>query len=159
MMMVLQMHILATALTATLAVAGCGKQQTDAPPNASDGSAAATTEGQRPTLAPGGSLAAMPIGDMTTNAASPSADFLGQSMASPFAAAATALRESYDRALTAFQIGDYARVAHELHDLSDTSNLTVPQKEAVQNLWMQTLNLAPSLAATNKPSLPQLPGR
>jgi hypothetical protein len=68
-------------------------------------------------------------------------------------------KETYDRALIAFQIGDYARATRELQDLAGNSKLTSSQKEAVQNLLMQTLKLAPDLTATNKPPLPQLPGR
>jgi outer membrane murein-binding lipoprotein Lpp len=152
MMMHLNKWTMVAALAGALMLAGCGKRQADGQPSASDNSAVATTEAQQPVLAPGDSLTAAPISDSATNAATPAAEFLAKSMASPFAAADLGLKESYDRALIAFQIGDYARVASELQDLAGISNLTPPQKEAVQNLLLRTLKLAPDLAATNMSS-------
>jgi hypothetical protein len=156
MMKLLQTRIMALALAATLAVAGCGKRPSDAP-----AVAAADVQQPAPVLEP--SLAAMATDGGATNAANPAGEFMAKSMASPFATSDMGLKESYDRALIAFQIGDYARAASELQDLADNSHLTTPQKEAVQNLLMQTLKLAPNLAATNTVSaakpIGQIPGR
>jgi hypothetical protein len=156
-MKLLQTRILAAALAATLAAAGCGKRQSDAPPNTSDSPALATADLQQSASALEPSLGAMAIDGAATNAATPSGEFMTTSMAGPFAASDTGSKETYDRALIAFQIGDYARAARELQDLAGNSKLTSTQKEAVQNLLMQTLKLAPDLTATNKP--PHLPGR
>jgi hypothetical protein len=136
-------------LAAALTVAGCGKRKADAPPSVSDGPAVANPDAQQPALTPEGGLAAASDSDSVTNAATPAAEFLAKSMASPFAAADMGLKESYDRALIAFQIGDYARAASELRDLAGIANLTSPQKQAVENLLLQTLKLAPDLAATS----------
>jgi hypothetical protein len=156
MMKLIQTRIMALALTATVVVAGCGKRQSDA-------SAAATADVQQPAPVLEPSLAAMATDGAAANAATPAGEFMTKSMASPFATSDMGRKQSYDRALIAFQIGDYARAASELQDLADTSNLTAPQKEAVQNLLMQTLKLAPNLAATNTVSaakpIGQIPGR
>ena len=139
---------IAVALSAALAVTGCGKQQTDASPGANNNPAASAGNLQQPGAAPGDSLGAASIGDLATNAANP-ADFLSKSTASPFETANADLKASYDSALHAFQIGDYARAASELQALAGASGLTELQKQAVDNLWLQTLKLAPNLAATN----------
>jgi hypothetical protein len=156
MMNLLQTRILAVALASTLVVAGCGKRQSDAP-------TAATADVQQPAPVLEPSLAAAATDDATTKPATPAGEFMAKSMASPFATSDMGLKESYDRALIAFQIGDYARAASELQDLAENSHLTTPQKEAVQNLLMQTLKVAPNLAATNTVSaakpIGQIPGR
>lgn len=85
----------------------------------------------------------------TNERLSGAAEFAWKSEASPFAQADPALKESYNRALIAFQIGDYARAISELQDLAGTSNLTSAQQQAVKTLLLQTLKLAPDLAATN----------
>ena len=158
-MKLLKTRILAAALAATLAAAGCGNRQSDASPNASDSPAPATADFQQPASALEPSLATTATDGAATNAATPAGEFFTKSMAGPFAASDAGPKENYDRALIAFQIGDYARAARELQDLAGNSKLTSPQKEAVQNLLMQTLKLAPDLTATNRPPLPQLPGR
>ncbi len=76
------------------------------------------------------------------------AEFQKKSLASPFAQAELALKESYNRALIAFQIGDYARAVSELQDLAKTPDLNPEQKQAVQDLLAETLKAAPELAAT-----------
>ncbi len=133
-----------------LVVVGCNKRQADAPANANDASAAPATEAGSPALAPSGAFPAAPFGDSGSNATLVSAEFLAQSTASPFAESNAALRQSYDRALAAFQIGDYARAYRELHDLAANSKLTESQRQAVEGLSLQTLRLAPGLAASTQ---------
>ena len=140
------------AVAATLAVAGCGKRQGDASPNASDSPAAVTPDVRQPVSALEPSLMGTLADGAATNAASPAGEFLAKSMAGPFAASDMGLKESYERALIAFQTGDYSRAARELQNLAGNSKLTSPQSEAVQNLLMQTLKVAPDLAATNTAS-------
>jgi tetratricopeptide (TPR) repeat protein len=60
-----------------------------------------------------------------------------------------ALMESYNRALIAFQIGDYARAVTELDDLAATPDLTPAQQQAVKDLLAKALKMAPELAASH----------
>ncbi len=71
------------------------------------------------------------------------AEFTRKSLASPFAGAGQALKEGYDAALIAFQIGDYDRVVSELKVLLENPDLTPEQKQAVQDLLAQTSKAAP----------------
>ena len=85
----------------------------------------------------------------TNEPLSGAAEFATKSLASPFAKADLALKESYDRALIAFQIGDYARAVSELDDLAATPDLTSAQQKAVKDLLAKTLKMAPELAASH----------
>ncbi len=136
---------MALALAGGLALAGCGKPQTDTQPAASDAPAAAAADSQE-TAPPGDPATTAPA---TNEALSGGAEFARKSEASPFAQADLALKESYNRALIAFQIGDYARAASELQDLARTTGLTPAQNQAVRELLGKTLKLAPELATTN----------
>jgi hypothetical protein len=60
-----------------------------------------------------------------------------------------ALRETYDRALIANQIGDYPRALAELQDLAANTTLNPRQQQAVQDLLAQIKKAAPDLVATN----------
>jgi truncated hemoglobin YjbI len=82
----------------------------------------------------------------TNETLSGGAAFLRNSLASPFAQAGQALKESYDSALVAVQIGDHARACNELKALAESPDLTAEQRQAVQELLAQTLKAAPELA-------------
>jgi hypothetical protein len=135
----------ALALAGGLALAGCGKPQTDTQPAVSDAPAAAAAD-SRETASPVEPATSAPA---TNEALSGGAEFARKSEASPFAQADLALKESYNRSLIAFQIGDYPRAANELQDLAKTPDLAPEQKRAVQKLLAETLKAAPELAAGN----------
>ncbi len=131
-------------LTWALVLGGCGKTQSDSQPPPGDSAPTPTAGKGQPDTAMG-PLSATPAAN---EALSGGAAFAQRSETSPFAQADMALKESYNRALIAFQIGDYARAASELRDLSGTG-LTPEQERAVQGLLIQTMRLAPGLATTN----------
>jgi hypothetical protein len=159
----------AVAMAAGLIFAGCGKPQSQPQPVAEESVAPAITNAQVP--AP----PAEPIPATATNQTPPvaagaenatvemspappvvtnetllgGAEFTRKSLASPFAQADQALKEGYDAALIAFQIGDYARAAGELDILVETPGLTAAQQKAVQDLLAQTLKAAPELAPSS----------
>jgi hypothetical protein len=135
-------------LALALALAGCGKPQTETQPGAGEPAAPAAADAPQPSTPAEPAAPAAATNDTLTGAAA----FQSKSLASPFAQADLALKESYDRALIAFQIGDYARAVSELKDLAETPDLNPQQKQAVQDLLMETLKLAPELAATNTTS-------
>ena len=126
-------------------MAGCGKPPNETQPVTDEAAAPATADAQLP------ATPAEPVPSMadTNDTATGAAAFQKKSLASPFAQAELALKESYNRALIAFQIGDYARAASELQDLAKIPDLTPEQKQAVQDLLAETLKLAPELAAKN----------
>ncbi len=82
----------------------------------------------------------------TNETLSGGAEFMRKSLASPFAQAAQALKESYDSALIAVQIGDYERAVTELIALVESSDLTAEQEQAVRDLLEEALTAAPELA-------------
>jgi predicted Zn-dependent protease len=144
---------LAMGLAGVLILAGCGKTQPDSqvPVEATPGPAASDAE--QPALARD-----MPPADVPTNdAPSGAAEFARNSLASPFVSADQGLRETYDRALIALQIGDYSRAFSELQALADAPDLSPQQKQAVHDLLAKTLKLAPELAKTNAPSAGTVP--
>ena len=63
-----------------------------------------------------------------------------------------ALKESYNRALIAFQIGNYVRAGSELRDLAKNPDLTAEQKQAVENLLAESLRAAPEPAVATSPA-------
>jgi tetratricopeptide (TPR) repeat protein len=141
-MILLDKRTVAIALVGALALAGCGKPQRETQPATIDSPAAAPSDAQQmPTPAEPG---APVIG--TNEALTGAAAFQRDSLASPFAQAELALKESYNRALIAFQIGDYARAVSELDDLAATPDLTPAQRQAVKELNAKALKLAPDLA-------------
>ena len=76
------------------------------------------------------------------------------SLASPFAQAEQVLKESYNRALIAFQIEDYASAVTELDDLAVSPDLTPEQRQAVKDLLATALKKAPELAASRAAMAP-----
>lgn len=128
----------AIGLAAVLAFFGCGKPQPELPP------APPSEAEQPPSQTHPAATAAATNGALTGAAA-----FQSRALASPFAQAELALKESFNRALIAFQIGDYARAVSELRDLAQLPDLTAGQKQAVQELLSETLKAAPELALTN----------
>jgi hypothetical protein len=134
---------LAIALGGALLLAGCGKpkpgDQSSSPEPASSGAVSEAPASAATATSPAA----------TNEAISGGGEFAQKSEASPFAQADLALKESFNRALIAFQIGDYTRALSELQDLAANSDLTPRQKQAVQDLLAQTLKAAPELAATN----------
>jgi hypothetical protein len=136
---------LALALASAALLAGCGKPQTETQPGASEPAAPAAPEAGQPST-PASFIS--PTVD-TNEAPTGAAAFQSKSLASPFAQAELGLKESFNRALIAFQIGDYARAVSELQDLAETPDLNPQQQQAVQDLLAETLKLAPELAATN----------
>jgi hypothetical protein len=83
--------------------------------------------------------------DTANKTPSGGSEFVRKSQASPFAQAGQALKEGYDAALIAYQIGDYARAGGELLILADSPNLTAEQARAVLDLLAQTVEAAPEL--------------
>jgi TolA-binding protein len=150
MKMMMDKWMVAVIAAGVLALAGCGKP----PPETQ-----APSEEEAPTAAPEAAPPA-PVAEpspamLPQQAPSGGAGFMRESLASPFAQAEQALRERYDSALVAFQVGDYARAARELKALAQTPGLTPEQERAVQNLLAQTLRGAPGLAAAMDNSLPE----
>jgi len=151
MKMMMDKWMVALIAAGVLALAGCGKPQPET--QAAPGEEEATTavpEVEAPAL-PGEPSPAM----VPEQAPSGGAAFMRKSLASPFAQAAQALKESYDSALIAYQIGDYARAARELKALAKTPGLTSEQERAVQNLLAQTLRGAPELVTATTDSMPE----
>ena len=144
-MMLSDKRTIAMALAGALALAGCGKPQTETQPDASEPAAPAAADVQQPP-APAEPAASMEGTNDTLTAA---AEFATKSLASPFAQADMALMESYGRALIAFQIEDYPRAVTELDDLAATPDLTPAQQQAVKDLLAKTLKMAPDLAASH----------
>jgi hypothetical protein len=144
MMMFSGKWITAVTLAGALAVAGCGKPQADAPPSATEPATLDVADAQPPPTAPEPGAPVAATNDTLTAAGK----FAAASEASPFAKGELALKESYNRALIAFQIGDYARAVSELDDLVGTPELTPVQHRAVRDLLAKTLKLAPELAAS-----------
>jgi len=82
-------------------------------------------------------------------------EFARKSLASPFAQAGQAMKESYDSALVAVQIGDYDRAVEELRALSEYADLTTEQQKAVRDLLAQALKEALEPAPGAGPETPQ----
>jgi hypothetical protein len=140
--------VLAFALTAALAIAGCGKSRTDdqpvaSEPPASNAASALQLSALPPELVPATG---------TAGPLSGAGDFASKSLAGPFAEAERSLKESYNRALIAFQIGDYTRAGSELRELAKNPDLTSDQKQAVENLLAQSLRAAPESAVATTPA-------
>jgi hypothetical protein len=140
--------VLAFALAAALVVAGCGKSRTDDQPvsnetAASNAASALQLSAPPPDLVPA---------TATAGPLSGAGDFASKSLSGPFAEAEQSLKESYNRALVAFQIGDFARASSELRDLAKNPDLTPDQKQAVENLLAQSLRAAPESAVATSPA-------
>ena len=144
-MMLSDKRTIAMALAGALTLAGCGKPQTETQPDASEPAAPAAADAQQPP-APAEPAASM---EGTNDTLTAGAEFATKALASPFAKADMALMESYNRALIAFQIGDYPRAVTELDDLAGAPDLTPAQQQAVKDLLAQALKMAPELAASN----------
>jgi len=147
---------IAIALAGALTLAGCGKPQTETQPGAGEPAPPAAADAQQPPTPAEPVAPEVATNDTLTGAA----EFATKSLASPFAKADMALMESYNRALIAFQIGDYPRAVTELDDLAATPDLNPAQQRAVKDLLAQALKMAPDLAAshaaagTAKPATP-----
>jgi hypothetical protein len=159
----------ATAVAAAIAATGCGKpkpasEASQPAPEPAAAPAAAQdvriTEVRLPADAPPAPQAAekSPAPAVTVPDAPPpdpapatnetvfaGGDFTRQSLASPFAEAGQALKEGYDAALVAFQIGNYSRVLAEIDLLEESTDLTAEQKQAMQELKTRALAAAPEL--------------
>jgi hypothetical protein len=143
--MTTRQQLFASAVIGALLLAGCGKSSTGETPAPSGPPAAEPSGAAQPAAAvesPG--AASEPNGPAEGAAA-----FSQKAASSPFAQADPALKESFNRALIAFQIADYPRAAGELRDLAADASLSPLQKQVVDDLLAQTLKLAPQLAATN----------
>jgi len=145
-------YFLLFAMTTGLLLAGCGKPPADTQLQPAVTQLQTDTAPRPPRIetqppAPPVDMAATAVA--TSEAPSGAAEFATAALASPFAQAEMALMESYNRALIAFQIGDYSRAVTELQDLADTPDLNPQQKQAVQDLLAKTLKLAPELAQTS----------
>ena len=147
-MMLIDKWTLAMALGGALALAGCGKSPADPQPSADEPAAPAAADTQQPPTPDEAATATTTTNDTLSGGG----EFATKSLASPFAQADMALKERYDRALIAYQIGDYARTVSELQDLAELPDLNPQQKQAVQDLLAETLKAAPALAATNTTS-------
>jgi hypothetical protein len=140
--------VLAFALAATLAAAGCGKSRTEDrtvsnEPAAPNTPSASQLSALPPELVPATAITGPPSG---------TAEFTSKSLAGPFAEAERALKESYNHALIAFQIGDYTRAGSELRELAKTPKLTPEQKQAIENLLAESLRAAPEPAIAASPT-------
>ncbi len=125
-----------------LALAGCGQKEPS--PSASGGDNAAPAPAGDSTAAVD---AAQPSPAADTNAEPPVAYGLAKQLQdSAFAAADPAVKESYARALIAYDIGDFDRAWAELVDLANSGTLTDQQLEEVKTLLGNTTNAAPGLA-------------
>jgi hypothetical protein len=133
---------LALAMAGALILAGCGKPQTGTQPAATEPAAPVTADTQQPATPADPAASAVGANAPLSGAA----EFVTKSLASPFAEADMALKESYDRALIAFQIGDYPRAVSELDDLARSPDLTTAQQQAVKDLLAKALTKAPDLA-------------
>lgn len=123
-----------------LLVSGCGKPQNDAP------SLAADATGTVQEISPGD-----PGLNSGTNAGlTGAAEFSSRSLASPFASAELPLKQTFNRALIAFQIGDYPRAVSELSDLVAGADLNPEQLQAVRNLLAEIKKADPSAASADE---------
>jgi len=118
------------------------------------------SDGVRPGTTPESTVAALvpvePDPALPSDTARPGgAEFTRKSLASAFARASQALKESYDSALVAVQIGNYDRAVDELRALAENSELTTEQQKAVQDLLAQALKEAPELAPGAGPGTPK----
>jgi len=144
-MMLSDKRTIAIALAGALTLAGCGKPQTETQPGAGEPAPPAAADAQQPPTPAEPVAPEVATNDTLTGAA----EFATKSLASPFAKADMALMESYNRALIAFQIGDYARAVTELDDLAAAPDLTPAQQQAVKDLLAKALKMAPELAASH----------
>ena len=125
----------------SIALAGCAKSQPDASSPTTEPGAATVTDAQD-------SAVPEPAPDLGTNEpATAAGQFARKSQASPFANADMALRETYDRALIAHQIGDYPRALAELQDLAANTALNPQQRRAVQDLLAEIKKADPAAAS------------
>jgi hypothetical protein len=148
-MTLIDLRILAVALAVALMAAGCGKPPADTQAVAVDSPAAATAENQQRASAAQPAARTAGTNGAGASSATGAAAFMAKSLASPFASADQDLKQTFDRALIAFQIGDYARAAVELYDLAGTPGLNAQQQQAIEDLWNQTQKLAPEVFNTN----------
>jgi hypothetical protein len=135
---------MAVAVAAGLILAGCGKRHSESQFAADEATNLATAGAEFMV-----SSTEPPVATAANVLPSGGGEFTQKSMASPFAQADRALRENYDSALIAFQIGDYARAGAELRLLAEL-DLTPEQASVVQDLLAQTLKAAPELASTGR---------
>ncbi len=139
----------AAVITGTLLQAGCGKPSTGTEPSASvESSPAAIPQEARPPLSAQAESLAVATNEAPADPATPAGELAVKVLASPFAASEMALKESFSRAIIAFQIADYPTAMTELEGLAATPGLTPEQVQAVRELMAQTLKLAPELAAS-----------
>ncbi len=137
------------AFAVALALWGCGRGEPGSSGTAGDNTAPAPAGESTPVVD-----AAQPSAAADTNAEPPVAYGLAKQLQdSAFAAADPAVKESYARALIAYDIGDFDRAWAELVDLANTGTLTGQQMEEVKTLLGNTTNAAPGLA-TNLAALP-----
>jgi len=130
-------------IVGALALAGCGKPRSETLPAVNEPAGPAAIDA----LQPSAPAEAAPLEVFTNDAPTAGGKFTTTALASPFAEANMALRESYNRALIACQIGDYANAVTELDDLSATPDLTPAQRQAIKDLLAQALKMAPELAS------------
>ncbi|HEY5912984.1 MAG TPA: hypothetical protein VJA21_20530 [Verrucomicrobiae bacterium] len=129
-------------LAAQLALTGCGQKTNDTPSTAAD-SPVPVAEPDQPVIGSPPSLAG-------TNEEPSIAYGLAEKLQNgPFAAANPALKETFARALIAYDIGDYDRAFTELNDLGNLSGLNADQVKAVKELLAKTVKAAPQLATSN----------
>lgn len=126
------------ALVALLALVGCGHRQNNVPPQATELVAPELAAEVSPPL-----VNAADPGTVTNEPSANAQNFAQTLQDSPFASAEPALKETYARALIAFQIEDYARSLDELNSLNTNAELTAQQRAAVQDLLEKTKTAAP----------------
>jgi hypothetical protein len=147
--------VFAVVIVAMLALSGCHKRPAIDTARQTELPITRPTKAQRVSPPANPATATSATNDTPTSAAG----FVAASLASPFVQADLSLMESYNRALIAFQIGDYSRAAAELRDLAGDPDLNPQQKQAVADLLAKTLKLAPELARTNAGSVANVDSR
>lgn len=123
-----------------LLLAGCGPKSAADNQPATDGSTA---------VAPSETVVADATEPDTNAQPATAQSFATELQASPFANADLGIKESFARALIAYNIGDYDRAFSEATDLKNTAGLTAEQSKAVKQLLARIAKAAPEVAATN----------
>jgi hypothetical protein len=143
MTMRLEEYVIAMALVGALSLTGCGRPQSETPPAAGEPADPATAGVPQPAT-PAEPAAPTEAARQEVTAGG---EFTKNALASPFAEADMALSESYNSALIACQIGDYASAATTLDGLAARPDLTPAQRQAIKDLLAQVLKAAPELAS------------
>ncbi len=134
-------------LLLVVAVTSCGPKQTES--SLADPSASAGADSAQQIQVTGAQGT-----DGTNDAQGVAYGLASELQQSPFAAADPAVKETYGRALIAYDIGDYERAFSELNDLRAGGGLDQAQLQAIDELLGKTTTAAPELATNNAAASP-----